>query len=123
MQGKWIALAVGALLLLRARAVFAAKPGTVLSAKPEIQYARGIIAAVWRSRGYTLTVTSGYDGEHREGSLHYDGYAEDYRTRDVAPGDLQTMVSTVRARLGTLYDVVLETQPPHLHVEYDPRNA
>lgn len=123
MRAKWIVLAAGAFLLLRARAVFAAKPGTILSTKPEMQYARAIVANVWRSRGYTLTVTSGYDGEHSEGSLHPEGYAEDYRTRDVAPGDLQLMASTVRARLGTLYDVVIETNPPHLHVEYDPRNS
>jgi hypothetical protein len=64
-------------------------------------------------------VTSGFEGSHSEGSLHYSGLAEDYRIRDVNPSELAEMVGKVRARLGSLYDVVLEAD--HLHVEYDPR--
>jgi hypothetical protein len=118
MRAKWIALGVGAFLLLRARLVFAAKPGTVLSTRPEMNYARGIVSQVWRAAGYTLTVTSGYDGTHGAQSKHGEGLAEDYRTRDVAPATLGTMVEQVRARLGSDYDVVLESD--HLHVEFDP---
>jgi hypothetical protein len=119
----WIALAVGAFLLVRARTVFAAKPGAILSTRPEIQYARGLVAQVWHSHGYSLTVTSGYEGAHSEQSLHKQGLAEDYRTRDVAPGDLMAMIAKVRAMLGSQYDVVYEPNAaggPHLHVEFDP---
>ncbi len=116
---QWIIVGgVVALILLRARPVFAAKPGTIISNKPEIEHARRIAAAVWTAAGYTLTITSGLDSLHGEGSLHPEGLAEDYRTRDVAPSDLARMVSTLKARLGSLYDVVLESD--HLHVEFDP---
>lgn len=115
----WLVLGLVALLLLRGAPVFAAKPGAVLSNEPAIEHARRIVARVWASRGYSLTVTSGYDGSHRAQSLHYAGLAEDYRTRDVAPAHLPAMVDSVRSILGSDYDVVLE--PDHLHVEFDPK--
>jgi hypothetical protein len=106
-------------IILGSRPVFAAKPGAILSAEPEIQYARGIIAGIWKRHGYTLTVTSGYDGSHSAQSLHYVGLAEDYRTNDVKASDLAAMITEVRAALGSFYDVVNEAT--HLHVEFDPK--
>lgn len=104
--------------MLLARPAFAIKTGTEISTRPEIVRARAIIARVWRSFGYTLTVTSGTDSTHSVRSLHYSGYAEDYRTRDISASALSSMVAQVRAQLGTDYDVILEAD--HLHVEYDP---
>lgn len=118
MNWRWLAIAAVVLLVLR-RPVFAAKPGTVLSNQPEMEYARRVVARIWQARGYSLTVTSGYDGAHQAQSKHYQGLAEDYRTRDVRPEDLPSMVAAVRATLGSDYDVVLESD--HLHVEYDPK--
>lgn len=100
--------------------MFAVKPGAIISNKPEMEYARRIIAAVWTKHGYQLTVTSGYDSDqHIANSLHYQGLAEDYRTRDVTPSDLDVMIAEVIAQLGSNYDVIKETD--HLHVEYDPK--
>lgn len=119
MTRTWAIVAVAVLLVLLMKTpAFATKPGALLSTRPEIDYARRILARVWASRGYTLTVTSGLDSTHSAQSLHYEGLAEDYRTRDVAPSDLPTMIAEVRAILGSDYDVVLERD--HLHVEYDP---
>lgn len=106
------------LVLLMKTPAFATKPGALLSTRPEMEYARRILARVWSNHGYQLTVTSGLDSTHSAESLHYAGLAEDYRTRDVAASDLQTMVAEARAILGRDYDVVLESD--HLHVEYDP---
>lgn len=99
---------------------FAAKPGAILSNEEPIERARRIVAQVWTARGLTATVTSGLDSTHSANSLHYVGLAEDYRTRDVPADQLSSMVADVRARLGTDYDVVLESD--HLHVEYDPKS-
>lgn len=116
---RWVIFAgVVAVLVLAARPVFAAKPGAVLSVDSRIEYARNVIARVWRRFGYSLTVTSGIDGSHSRQSKHYAGLAEDYRTRDVDPVNLVLMVAEVRSLLGGAYDVVLESD--HLHVEYDP---
>jgi hypothetical protein len=114
-----IAIAVVIMVLLMKTPAFATKPGALLSTRPEMDYARRILARIWTAHGYQLTVTSGLDSTHSAESLHYEGLAEDYRTRDVAPSQLSGMVSEARAILGRDYDVVLESD--HLHVEYDPK--
>jgi hypothetical protein len=123
MKSKWIVLAIVAgVLLLGRKTVFAVKSTSVLpSNRPEIERARRIVVEVWNRYGYSVTVTSGEEpnATHRTESLHYSGLAEDYRTRDVAPSKLADMVSDVRARLGSDYDVVLESD--HLHIEFDPK--
>ena len=125
MKPKWIVLAiVVAVLLLGRRVVFAVKDTSVLpSNRPEIERARRIVVEVWNRYGYSVTVTSGEEpnASHATQSLHYNGLAEDYRTRDVAPSKLADMVSDVRLRLGSDYDVVLESD--HLHIEFDPKGS
>jgi hypothetical protein len=123
MKSPWIVVAlVVAIVLLGRKTVFAVKNTSVLpSNRPEIERARRIVVEVWNRYGYTVTVTSGEEpnATHRTESLHYSGFAEDYRTRDVPPSKLADMVADVRARLGSDYDVVLESD--HLHIEYDPK--
>lgn len=102
--------------------MFAIKSTSVLpSNRPEIERARRIVVEVWNRYGYSVTVTSGEEpnASHQTESLHYVGLAEDYRTRDVAPSKLSDMVADVRSRLGSDYDVVLESD--HLHIEFDPK--
>jgi len=107
-----------AVVVMLARPAFATKPGASISTKPEMIQARNVIADVWRSFGYTLTVTSGTDSTHSATSLHYSGLAEDYRISGIPTTQLQTMIVLVRTRLGSNFDVILEAD--HLHVEYDP---
>lgn len=123
MNTKWfvVAVVVGIVLLGR-KTVFAVKDKSVLpSNRPEIERARRMVVDVWKRYGYTVTVTSGEEpyASHATQSLHYQGLAEDYRTRDIAPSKLADMVSDVRSRLGSDYDVVLESD--HLHIEFDPK--
>jgi hypothetical protein len=106
-------------LLLMAGPAYAVKAGVLLGSERPMEYARRILAGIWASRGYTLTVTSGFEGAHIEGSLHYQGLAEDYRRYDVRPDDLPGMLAEARTRLGSDYDVILESD--HIHVEYDPK--
>lgn len=76
---------------------------------------------VFGSLGYEVVITSACDGTHSAGSLHYEGKALDLRC-SVAWGfstaDCQAIEAMMAERLGTGYDVVLEST--HLHVEYDP---
>ena len=121
-MSKWIVVAVVVVvLLLGSRTVFAVKPGVLPSNQPEIERARRVVFEVWKRYGYSVTVTSGEEphASHQAQSKHYVGLAEDYRTRDVAPSHLADMVADVRARLGSDYDVVLESD--HLHIEFDPK--
>ena len=63
-----------------------------------------------------LVITSGKDGIHGKGSLHYEGKAVDLRTWNV----LVSLVSRLQAELGPNFEVVLEKD--HIHVEYDPQH-
>jgi len=114
----WVLLVTTLAIVVSKFGTVTVKAGVVLSTRPEIVAARRIVAEVWARFGYQAVVTSGLDGVHSEGSLHPNGLAEDYRTRDVPLSVLPVMVAEVRARLGSDYDVVLESD--HLHVEFDP---
>lgn len=82
-----------------------------------IQVVRDILAEM----GATCVVTSGTDGRHSHSSSHYTGNAVDFRTRHLEPQDQERLATLARQRLNREYDVVLEHDPPHLHVEYDPK--
>lgn len=94
------------------------KPGVKLH--PSTAWAAGmpIVREVFRDFGYTATITSGRDGKHMTGSLHYSGQAFDFRSRDIASADLHHLVATLAEALGKEFDVVLESD--HIHVEFDP---
>lgn len=72
---------------------------------------------IWRKYGQELVVTSGTDGEHSAGSLHYYGYAVDLRIRyfepDIAKKACHELMSVLHP---DGYLVYLE--PDHIHVEY-----
>lgn len=64
-------------------------------------------------------VTSAFDGKHMKDSLHYKGYALDFRTNSLSDGAAKAWSERMRKALGPDYDVVLESN--HLHVEYHPK--
>ena len=64
-------------------------------------------------------ITSARDGEHSEGSLHYEGKAIDLRTRDLPKALIEELAADLAAGLGTAWDVVIEDD--HVHVEFDPK--
>jgi hypothetical protein len=70
-----------------------------------------------------MLITSGSEGTHMVGSLHYKDRALDFRTKHLSAADKEALVTAVKRRLGTDYDVILENAGgtnEHLHVEYDP---
>lgn len=85
---------------------------------PQIVLGAIIVRQAYADHGHSCVITSGSDGEHKVGSLHYEGKALDFRTRTVPAGALDSLVAAIRLRLGDNYDVVLEKD--HIHVEYDP---
>lgn len=91
------------------------------SLRPQMVLATSIIDGVYRELGYHTVITSGNDGKHSHGSLHYVGLAVDYRTRQLREGDAEKVKAQVAKALGAEYDVVLE--PTHLHVEYQPKRS
>lgn len=87
---------------------------------PQAAYAIGIAQLCYHEYGATLVVTSVRDGKHGERSLHPSGLAFDCRTRNLSPHTVSGIVQDMKFHLDPLgYDVVLEHDPPHIHVEYD----
>lgn len=87
--------------------------------KPEITVGLNVAASVLKEHGYDTVLTSGTDGKHGRGSLHYAGLAVDLRTSHVPEDDRQTMQTIIADALGSQFDVVLEQT--HLHIEYQPK--
>ena len=66
---------------------------------------------------YDMTITSGNDGAHKKGSLHYINRAIDIRSKDMkSPIEV---VLRIKQRLGRNFDVIYEFN--HIHIEYDPK--
>lgn len=74
---------------------------------------------VWKDYGEELVVTSGTDGVHSAGSLHYYGLAVDFRTRYFDKDVKVEVYKSLKEALSDDYQVVLE--PTHMHIEFDPR--
>ncbi len=94
------------------------KPRVKLHPSTVWAVAMPIIHQVYRDHEETLVITSGTDGRHMEGSLHYVGLAFDFRTRTVHPNDRMALTASLQAALGDEFDVILESD--HIHCEYDP---
>jgi hypothetical protein len=82
----------------------------------EIRRALPKIQDVLRYYDQELVITSTYEGNHGEGSLHYADDAIDMRKIEARPIDGE---DKIKEKLGKDYDVVLERD--HIHVEYDPK--
>ena len=100
------------------------KPGASLQGLQLPMRAALIVAdRLWRQYGRPegVTVTSGTDGTHSAGSLHYYGYALDFRIRYFHEVTIQSLYQDLCSHLAALdgysYDCILERD--HIHVEYD----
>jgi len=84
--------------------------------KPEIRKKLpGIATIIWCVDQEEMVITSTYEGDHSEGSLHYADLAVDVRKTI----SFKLIIVKIKAYLGKDYDVVLETT--HIHIEYDPK--
>jgi len=79
-----------------------------------------IAEELYKKYGQELVITCGLDGAHSAGSLHYYGYALDFRTYYFTSGEITEIVSNLFGRLRAVsryYDVV--KHQTHIHVEFD----
>lgn len=75
---------------------------------------------IWNELGQELVVTSGLDGTHSSGSLHYYGLALDFRVR-YFEDDGDAAFRLLKVGLGDDFDVILHNS--HIHVEYQPKET
>lgn len=82
------------------------------------------VGVVYNKHGYRCTITSGLDGQHSSGSLHYQGKALDFRVRNIhSIQEMAQITREIATALGDNYDVILESPGApnqHIHIEYDP---
>lgn len=72
---------------------------------------------IWEQFGEELVVTSALEGEHSAGSLHYYGYALDFRTRYFSEYEAARVFEHLCNALRSEYTVVHHTT--HIHVQYN----
>lgn len=92
---------------------------------PQMAIAYVIIKHALHAIGREARITSGSDGTHRAGSLHYQGNALDIGSRDPdgtqwTTPDKMAIAENIREELGPEFDVVVENT--HLHVEWQPND-
>lgn len=102
--------------------MFIKKGASINGIKPEIVHALNVASDVWKQLfSVNPYVTSGTEGKHSRGSLHYVGYAVDLRSNNLT-GDSQVMaIRALKECLGIEYDIVLE--PDHIHLEFQPKRG
>lgn len=87
--------------------------------QPEMAAVFPIIDGTYEKIGYEAILTSGTEGVHGPNSLHPKGLATDWRTRHMREDLRLTLVTRLQKNLGKEFQVILETKPPHIHIEFD----
>lgn len=86
--------------------------------QPQAVIAAVVAEALYTKVGAAVVITSGVEGAHMEGSLHYKGLAIDIRLPFLGTG--AKMRLDLMDALGPQYDVVLEKD--HIHIEFQPHD-
>lgn len=90
---------------------------------PQMVMAAIIVDDIYGNHGASCTITSGCDSKHGERTLHGQGGALDFRTKDY-DDDKEALRDEIKAALGDEFDVVLEDlggPNEHMHIEFDPK--
>lgn len=93
------------------------KDGVIMSGL-QLPMRKVLMAAdvIWRGHHAECVVTSAIDGDHSAGSLHYYGYAVDFRIGYFPLDVIESICLTLQQELGNDYRVLNEGT--HVHVEY-----
>ncbi len=87
--------------------------------KDEMRPALIAANAIWQEYGKELVVTSGTDGCHSAGSLHYYGYALDFRTNYFNDEQKKTVGEKLKRVLSEFHqNFVVAIEDTHIHVQF-----
>lgn len=96
---------------------------------PRLQNAMDTIVDTYRAfdpqfNGKDVVITSGNDGRHSRGSLHYSNKAIDLRSNILSNKDQHALADRLQRALGSNYEVISETYRnhpanDHIHIELD----
>lgn len=94
--------------------------------QPEMAPVMIIANEAYSANDCDCVITEGTGSKHGRASLHYVGFALDFRMNNIPKHLRKLIVEQIKDNLGNQYDVVLEqyTDKPtwdHLHIEYQPK--
>lgn len=92
----------------------------LLGLRPEMIIAVLVAKDVYDALKAEFVITSGIEGKHQRGSLHYAGCAIDIRTNNLQNDEKKRVADDIRDRLTDDFDVVLGKQ--NIHIEFQPKN-
>jgi len=81
------------------------------------------IAMIFARNGYPFVITEKDGGKHMVGSLHYKGFAIDFRSWVVPYDKRPALLAQLKRELGSDWDVIEEHNPDHFHAEYQPKKV
>lgn len=96
------------------------KVGAGIFMLPQLEKLLYVASTILSFENLPLIITSGFDGPHRENSLHYRFLAVDIRNRDWTREQKATIPGRLRLtyeNYGYPVDVVVESD--HIHLEWD----
>lgn len=100
--------------------MFKIKEGVIINGiKPEMMLVITIAQEFYKDLKIDCVITSCCDGKHSSTSLHYVGYALDFRTRNMNNFQQKLLLESLKNQLTKEYDIILESN--HLHVEFQPK--
>jgi len=98
---------------------------TIRNLKPQMIVAWDILDDILSNYGGDAIVTTGDNGKHSSGSLHYVGFALDFRSHNLKESSKREIKKEFDAAVGAKegvrseYDFVIEST--HFHIEYQPK--
>lgn len=87
--------------------------------RTETLFAINVASEIYLRHGYEMEITSGIEGKHSRGSLHYAGAAFDLRIKNIPTEVVLDIMTDLKESLGVDFDAVLESN--HIHLEYQPK--
>lgn len=99
---------------------------SILGLKPEALLGFLIASSIFDHHGFDTILTSGGEGRHSRGSLHYSGLGFDLRSKHLPSSAKKKVLKDLRRCLGESFDALLESEGKaneHFHVEYQPKKA
>lgn len=81
-----------------------------------------LVETIYEVSGEKAIVTSMWDQEHADDSLHYCGCAADVRSHTLNEDQKDLVLRRVRTALSTEYDIIIEFRGgsnEHFHLEWD----
>jgi hypothetical protein len=97
------------------------KPGVkVAGIDSRMQYALDVCEKLYDELNADLVITSGLRPESH-GSKHRVGLAFDIRIRQFTHEEQTEIHRRLWCKLGSRYDVLIKRNPPHIHIEWEPK--